>query len=92
MNQGYENAHAALKMWGEADAAGDTRLKNLAYDNFIRAKRLIDAEEFDKEIYDDFGNLCKPAGEMSEYHHTRTHGNTNCQRISQSFKSAWRGY
>jgi len=65
MNQGYENAHAALKMWGEADAAGDTRLKNLAYDNFIRAKRLIDAEEFDKEIYDDFGNLCKPAGEMS---------------------------
>ena len=29
----------------------------------MRAQRLIDIEEYDKEMYDDFGNLVKKAGE-----------------------------
>ena len=62
MESGYRNAHEALKLWGEANKSGDEKLKALAYENFIRAQRLIDIEEYD-EVYDDFGNLVKKAGE-----------------------------
>ena len=67
MERGYKNAHAALKLWGEANEKGDEKIKALAYGNFIRAKRLIDIEEYDKEMYDDFGNLVKKAGQSHNF-------------------------
>ena len=64
--QHYQAAHDALTLLGEAEEANDADLYKLAYDSYMRAIRAADSEEFDKEIYDSYGNVMKPSGKFGK--------------------------
>lgn len=71
MGTGHKDVIEAMKLYHEALEKGDKELMTLTYENLMRVNRLIDIEEYDKEVYDDFGNLCKKAGEFNNIPRTK---------------------
>ena len=64
--EGFQNAIAAIQLLNNANKSGDEDAQKIAYENLVRAKRMMDLEEFDEKIYDHLGVLIKESGKMSD--------------------------
>ena len=60
---GQKFAFKALTALGEAKASGDEQAYRQAYDNYVRGRRMMDIEDYDAVLVDDYGNVCKPANQ-----------------------------
>lgn len=65
-SEGFQNAVAASKLLNDANKSGDEDAQKIAYENLVRARRKMDLEEFDEEIYGHLGGLIKESGKMSD--------------------------
>ena len=65
-SEGFQSTVAALQLLNDANNSGNKEDQRLAYENLVRARRMVDLEEFDEKIYGHLGGLIKESGKMSD--------------------------